>query len=167
MAGDKVEKIALGLPLPPSLGKRRIAIDMAPGDILHASPPPLLAHAAEAAPAGWRPSIDKLLRRDPHIRTFGSLAWQYLTGLPYVTESSDLDLLWDLPPKAELESLLVDVAMIAKQAPMRIDGEIVGPAGGVNWIELRAGGAGDVLVKGQDGVRMMTRAAFLADRLAS
>ncbi len=167
MAGDKAGRIALGLPLPPSHGKRRIAITMAPVDILHASPPPLLVHAAEAAPADWRSCIDKLLRRDPRTRTFGSLAWQHLTGLPYLTESSDLDLLWDLPAKADLDSLLVDIATIATQAPMRIDGEFVGAAGGVNWAELRADGAADVLVKASSGVRVMTRAAFLADGQAS
>ena len=159
--------IPLGLPLPPAHGKRRIAVGLARDALLSARRPPLLAHAAKVAPTHWRDCIDDLVRLDPRTRTFGSLAWQYRTKLDYVTETSDLDLLWDMPASDDLVSLLAGVAAIAATAPMRIDGEIIGAAGGVNWAELEAEGSGDVLVKASDSVRMMARAAFLARGSAS
>jgi phosphoribosyl-dephospho-CoA transferase len=72
-----------------------------------------------------------------------------------------------MPASDDLVSLLAGVAAIAASAPMRIDGEIVGAAGGVNWAELEAEGSGDILVKASDGMRMMARAAFLAGGSAS
>jgi phosphoribosyl-dephospho-CoA transferase len=166
LCGDAAGAVTLGLPLPPAHGKRRIALAMAGTDILRVGPPPLLAEAAVAAPSQWRASIDALVRLDPLTRVFGGLAWQHLTGLPYVTESSDLDLLWDLPRANRLDILLAGIAAIARHAPMKIDGEILGTAGGVNWHELHAAGAGDILVKGPHDVRMMARAVFLAGEQA-
>lgn len=155
---DVVGMIPLGLPLPPSHGKRRIAVSLAAADIVASAPPPLLADAAAAAPAHWRETIDQLLQLLPETRTFGSLAWQHLTGLPYLTERSDLDLLWPLS-SATLPS---DIAGIAKQAPMRLDGEITGPAGGVQWRELTGADEDEVIVKSTTGVTNTTRAAFLS-----
>lgn len=154
--------VPLGLPLPPSHGKRRIAVSLAAVDIVASALPPLLIDAAAAAPAAWRVTIDKLATLLPETRTYGSLAWQHLTGLPYLSDSSDLDLLWPLSSVKVPASLLSDIAGIAKQAPMRLDGEITGPTGGVQWRELIGTDEDEVLVKGSAGVTATTRAAFLA-----
>ncbi|MCP3381264.1 malonate decarboxylase holo-[acyl-carrier-protein] synthase [Bradyrhizobium sp. CCGUVB4N] len=159
---DVAGMIPLGLPLPPSHGKRRIAVSLAAADIVASAPPPLLADAAAAAPAHWRTTIDLLLQLLPETRTFGSLAWQHLTGLSYLTESSDLDLLWPLSSEMQAKTLPSAIAGIAKQAPMRLDGEITGPAGGVQWRELTGTDEDEVLVKSPTGVASMARAAFLA-----
>ena len=159
---DTAGLVPLGLPLPPSHGKRRIAVSLATADIIASAPPPLLADAAAAAPAVWHATIEKLLQLLPETRTYGSLAWQHLTGLPYLSDSSDLDLLWPLSAAKQAGSLLSDIARIAKQAPMRLDGEITGPTGGVQWRELTGTDADEVLVKGPAGVTTTTRAAFLA-----
>ena len=107
-----------------------------------------------------RPAIDELVRLDPQTRVFGSLAWSHLIGFADLGEGSDVDLLWDLPAPADLGRLLAGIAVVDRHAPMRIDGEILVPAGGVNWRELLAGG--EVLVKGRAGVRMMSRPDYLA-----
>ncbi|MGY4403697.1 malonate decarboxylase holo-[acyl-carrier-protein] synthase [Bradyrhizobium sp. USDA 3315] len=159
---DAAGTIPLGLPLPPSHGKRRIAVSLAAVDIVTSAPPPLLADAAVAAPAAWHVTIEKLLKLLPETRTYGSLVWQHLTGLPYLSDSSDLDLLWPLSSVKQSESLLSDIARIAKKAPMRLDGEITGPAGGVQWRELTGADTDEVLVKGPAGVTTTTRAAFIA-----
>ncbi|TWB02382.1 malonate decarboxylase holo-[acyl-carrier-protein] synthase [Bradyrhizobium stylosanthis] len=159
---DTAGLVPLGLPLPPSHGKRRIAVSLAATDIVASAPPPLLANAASAAPAAWRETIDKLLQLLPETRTYGSLAWQHLTGLPYLSPSSDLDLLWPLSSAEQVGTLLSGIARIAKQAPMRLDGEITGPTGGVQWRELTGTDEDEVLVKGEGGVTTTTRAAFLA-----
>ena len=159
---DVAGMIPLGLPLPPSHGKRRIAVSLALTDIVASAPPPRLADAAAAAPAHWRATIDLLLQLLPETRTFGSLAWQHLTGLRYLTDGSDLDLLWTLSSAEQARVLPPEIAEIARQAPMRLDGEIVGPAGGVQWRELTGTDEDEVLVKGPTGVTSATRATFLA-----
>lgn len=166
--GDRAEAhlIPLGLPLPPSHGKRRIAITRARDDLTHIAPPPLLAEARAAAPVAWQPVIDRLLALSPAVRTFGSLAWQHLTGLSYLTPQSDLDLLWQLPAGRAIDDLAPAIAAIAATASMRLDGEIVGDAGAVNWRELLPGGDHQVLLKGMHEVRMTTRTAFLAGSIA-
>jgi phosphoribosyl-dephospho-CoA transferase len=157
--GDEAGAIPLGLPLPPHRGKHRIGVTLPPRAILRSGPPPLLREAAASAPPGWRAVLAELVGLDPQVRVFGSLAWQHLTGLPYVIEGSDIDLLWRLPPAACIDRLLTGIDAIERRAPMRIDGEILGPLGGVNWREMRSGG--DVMVKSGRGVRLMAhRDAF-------
>lgn len=163
---DAAGMIPLGLPLPPSHGKRRIAFALAPSDIIASAPPPSLADTAAAAPERWQETIGLLLQLLPETRTFGSLAWQHLTGLPYLSDSSDLDLLWPLSSARHADTLPSDIGRIAKQAPMRLDGEIVDRAGGVQWRELIGADDDDVLVKGPAGVINTTRAAFLSGSLS-
>jgi malonate decarboxylase holo-[acyl-carrier-protein] synthase len=162
---DPAGMIPLGLPLPPSHGKQRIAVALAPSEILEHKQPPLLADAAATAPPNWRQTIDRLLHLCPETRTFGSLAWQHLTGLPYVSDDSDLDLLWPVWATRQASTLPSDIAEIASQAPMRLDGEIICAAGGVQWRELTGEDADEVLVKGPDAVHSMTRASVLSGTL--
>lgn len=159
---DPAGKIPLGLPLPPSHGKRRIAVALDAGEIIEQKPPPLLSDAAASAPPAWQDTIDRLVRLYPQIRTFGSLAWQHLTGLSYLSDHSDLDLLWRVAATKQASTLPSDIADIARQAPMRLDGEIICAAGGVQWRELTGADADEVLVKRQSDVHSMTRAAFLS-----
>ncbi|MGJ4942017.1 malonate decarboxylase holo-[acyl-carrier-protein] synthase [Bradyrhizobium sp. HKCCYLS1011] len=162
---DTAGTIPLGLPLPPAHGKRRIAIALAASEIIEHKPPPLLAEAAAAAPSAWRATIDRLLELCPETRTFGSLAWQYLTGLPYLSQGSDLDLLWPVSALMQANTLPSRIAEIAQHAPMRLDGEIVAAAGGVQWRELAGDDGDEVLVKAPTVVHTMTKAAFLGGLL--
>ncbi|WP_413990972.1 malonate decarboxylase holo-[acyl-carrier-protein] synthase [Labrys okinawensis] len=159
--GDPADTIPLGLPLPPAQGKQRIAVGLKPRDIVGSARPPLLRDAAGAAPAAWQASIAALLRLAPSSRCFGSLAWQHLTGLAYISDSSDLDLLWDLPEGDGLDPLLDGIAAIERRAPMRIDGEILAGARGANWRELRQEGE-EILVKSCSKAHLISRAQFLA-----
>ncbi|WP_315705863.1 MULTISPECIES: malonate decarboxylase holo-[acyl-carrier-protein] synthase [unclassified Bradyrhizobium] len=159
---DSAGAIPLGLPLPPSHGKRRIAVTLEAREIIEREPPPLLADAAATAPPAWRETIDRLLRLCPQTRTFGSLAWQHLTGLRYLTASSDLDLIWPLYSAQQASTLPADIANIARNAPIRLDGEITCPVGDVQWRELMCEDTDEVLVKRLNGVHGMTKAAFLS-----
>lgn len=160
--GDAPDRVPLGLPLPPSAGKRRIALSVARNQISTVAPPVLLADAAGSAPSHWRPTLAQLLRLDPQTRTFGSLAWAQLTGLGYLSTTSDLDLLWELPAPDAAVPLLEAIAGIAREAPMRIDGEVLGPTGGVQWRELLDSKDGEVLLKTATAVRAIGRAEFLS-----
>ncbi|RZF61114.1 malonate decarboxylase holo-[acyl-carrier-protein] synthase [Sphingomonas populi] len=161
LCDDKAGFVPLGLPLPPSLGKRRLAFAVPPDAILSDGPPPLLADAAEQAPMEWRQTIAKIVALDPETRCFGSLAWMHLTGLAYLSLTSDLDLLWHVAD-ADDTARLAPILEVDITAPMRLDGEFITPSGyAIQWREWMSE-ASEVLVKTTDGNRMLTRAAVFA-----
>lgn len=158
---DALGMVPLGLPLPPTPEKRRLALRLAPGDLVDSAPPPLLADARVAAPDAWRNTVEALLALDAEVRCFGGLAWRHLTGLAYLTAESDLDLLWRVNTAEAADGLADRIAEIAERAPMRIDGEFVTPAGvGVQWREWRSA-ARELVAKGRDGVRVADRTELL------
>lgn len=160
--GGPAGRVALGLSLPSSAGRRRIGLDLAPEALSNPQPPPLLSGAAWSAPAAWGATIAQLLVLDAEVRVLGGLAWQALTGLDYLGPGAELDLLWPLPPAAAVEALLAEIAAAEAKAPMRLDGEIVRQDGAAaDWREL-ASGCGEVLVKRLDGVTRESRLRFLA-----
>ncbi len=159
---DMAGLVPLGLPLPPSLGKQRLAITVPPDTILSDAPPPLLAEAKRTAPAAWRDTIAALVALDPETRCFGSLAWAYLTGLPYLSETSDLDVIWQVANGDDAARLAAVLVRIDAEAPMRLDGEIVTPTGlAVQWREF-ASDAPEMLVKAADANRVIARAELFA-----
>ena len=139
--------LALGLPLPPSHGKRRLALGLPRDALVSCAPPPLLREAMGAAPLAWQPTLERLIALSADVRVYGSLAWQFLTGLDYLTARSDLYMLLPMPRPAEALRLIAGLAALEQAAPMRLDGELVRSDGaGVNWRELHEGAA-EVLVK--------------------
>ncbi|MDB5365303.1 MAG: mdcG [Rhodospirillales bacterium] len=159
---DEPGLVPVGLPLPPDAGKKRLAFSFAAGAIGRVAPPPFLADAAWSAPASWRTCSDRLLRADAQVRVYGSLAWQHLTGLPYLAAGSDLDLLWRWRDAATTQALLAELRAIERVAPMRIDGELIAADDtAVHWRELLSG-ADDVLGKRSDRIVSVRRDAFLA-----
>ena len=159
--------IALGLPLPPFAGKRRLSFLMQQRDIVKEAPPPELKDTFAVAPQPWRPTLfrvaDLASRLGLQSRVFGSLAWQTLTGLNYLSVGSDLDLLLSRPRRSDLGQLTDALSAIEAAAPMRLDGEIMRDDGaGVNWRELHAG-AREVLVKTTDGLVLLRANAFLSE----
>jgi phosphoribosyl-dephospho-CoA transferase len=164
-APEETDGVALGIPLPPFAGKRRIALLMQPHDILSTAPPPWLSDAVRVAPDPWVPTLQKLTNmaalHQVDARVFGSLAWRLLTGLNYLTASSDLDVLLTLPRAAEFAQLNRELAAIDRAAPMRLDGEWVRDDGAaVNWRELDAGGR-MVLAKTIRDVRLLDASDFV------
>ncbi|HVO88469.1 MAG TPA: malonate decarboxylase holo-[acyl-carrier-protein] synthase, partial [Casimicrobiaceae bacterium] len=95
------------------------------------------------------------------LRAYGSLAWQALSGLSYVNESSDLDVLAFASDTPALQCALLALRHAETIAPMRVDGEIVFPGGNaVAWREWAAASA-RVLVKHVRGVALCSRASLL------
>ena len=162
LCDDGAGLVPLGLPLPPSLGKQRLALAVPPDAILSDAPPPLLAEAGRAAPAAWHPTTAALVALDPDTRCFGSLAWAHLTGLPYLSETSDLDLVWQVARADDATELVAALERIGTDSPMRLDGEIVTPTGfAVQWREY-ASDATELLAKAADGNRMIGRGEMFA-----
>lgn len=154
--------VPLGISLPPSSKMRRIAVQVPAVAICSVSPPPRLADLVSSAPLAWHATIDRLLELDADARAYGSLAWQHATGLGYLSATSDLDLLWRCTAGSACEALLTGIAAIERQAPMRIDGEVMAADGGaVHWRELQSGVA-EVLVKRLDDVVVLPRRTFMS-----
>lgn len=147
--GEDVTRIPAGFPLPPSLGKRRIGFALSPAGVTH-RPSVTLAEARRAAPAAWHPTIDALIAHGAVHglvpRVFGGLLWQSLTGLPYLTATSDLDLLWPCPDAID-RAFLDGLGRIEAEASMRLDGELLLADGfDVNWREIHVAGPGDTVL---------------------
>jgi len=158
--------IPLGIPLPPSAGKRRVPIVVQPEDILAIHEPGTLASARGQAPEQWQRIIDlmQVFAADHHVelQVFGSLAWQSLTGLQYLSETSDIDVLLRIHLAADIDLLSSEISRIDNASPSRIDGEFVRPDGlGVNWREFLSDPM-DVLVKSMEGVTLFDRKRFVA-----
>jgi phosphoribosyl-dephospho-CoA transferase len=100
-------------------------------------------------------------------RVFGSLALAVVTGLDYLTDRSDLDLLLQVNRDTDLSRLTADLARIEAAAPMRLDGELIRHDGvAANWRELHAGPR-EVLVKTVSDVALLDAQLFLSEGMPS
>ena len=167
-AGDG-DPVALGLPLPPAMGKVRIALTAPRALVRAAEPLPTLASVAAKRGADARPSLLRVLHDTLEFgidaRVFGAWAWQALTGLGYVTASSDVDLHVRPRDRAALRIVLARAAAWDAWLDRRLDLEIALPGDEtVAWREWSSvSGATDrVLVKGSSHVALRTRAELLA-----
>ena len=150
-----VGTISTGLALPPAQGKRRIGLIVAMQDIVRHTPPLRFFDAIAHAPAGWQPALAELEAAATDInlelRVFGSLAWQALSGLNYMTPQSDIDLLWHPLSHAQLQQGIALLARWEQTSGLRADGEMLfGGSSAVSWREwstLKYDGDQRVLVK--------------------
>jgi len=149
------DNIAVGLALPPVQGKRRIALSLVAHDIARYTQPLLLADAIAHAPAAWQPALSELdaaaMDIDIELRVFGSLAWQALSGIQYLTPQSDIDLLWHPLSNSQLQQGIALLARWEQSSGLRADGEVLfGGSSAVSWREwatLKSGDDQRVLVK--------------------
>lgn len=171
-AATPADPLHLGVPLPPAEGKQRLAVRAAAADIRRIAPPPALEQSIAGAPAAWRPALVALAHRahalDLVPRVFGAFCWQTLTGLAYVHETSDLDLLWEIDSAAQVDAIVGMLDDWERRHRRRADGELRLPDGrAVSWREY-AGGAPRLLVKTEDDARLVARAdLFAAQQVAA
>jgi phosphoribosyl-dephospho-CoA transferase len=151
----QTDKISVGLAIPPAQGKRRIALSVAAHDIARYTLPLRLADTIAHAPAEWQPALaeldDAAMDIGLELHVFGSLAWQALSGLPYLTLQSDIDLLWHPQSHAQLQQGIALLARWEQDHGLRADGEVLfGSNSAVCWREwatLKSGEDQRVLVK--------------------
>jgi phosphoribosyl-dephospho-CoA transferase len=161
------EEVCLGIPLPPDplTGiKRRVALRARHSEVAKVSPPLPLFSCLPAA-GQWQAGLGALTGHaaDLHLRTYGSLAMQALTGLPCFTPNSDIDILFTPGGAAQLQQGLELLAHFATRLPL--DGEIVFPgACAVSWKEWLSATAtrSRVLVKEMTRVHLADPAELLA-----
>jgi phosphoribosyl-dephospho-CoA transferase len=171
VASDPAAALPAGLPLPPMYGKRRLAFNLASDSGVVALSPVLLRDAAQTAPPAWQPIIGALLQLADTSglkpRVFGALLWQYATGLPYLRDGSDLDLLWSVSDEDTTTALVEGLARLDRTGPIRLDGELIFADGAaVNWREFGNGNT-DLLIKNMDGVQIRSRSSLFRMRSPS
>ncbi|NRR30798.1 malonate decarboxylase holo-[acyl-carrier-protein] synthase [Oxalobacteraceae bacterium] len=162
-----VDEVCLGVALPPdaSGNKARIGLRARLSHIAHTTPPLSIAAAVSAAPSGWVAALGTMAHSAtaPGFQIYGSLALQALTGLPYVHEHSDVDLLFRPASVTGLRAGLALMSNCAARIPL--DGEIIFPSGqAVAWREWRMAGAvnAKVMIKEQKSVRLAVPEELIA-----
>lgn len=165
-------EVAIGFALPPRPedgAKLRVACRVDLGDVQRRTRALPLVGALDAVPAAWRKGLAALERQAADaglgLAVYGSVALEALTGMPYVTAQSDIDLLLRPLNRKQLMTGLDLLALHAATLPL--DGEIVFPDGrAVAWKELRAAFASApgtrVLVKGLQRVALTAPDELLA-----
>ena len=97
---------------------------------------------------------------------FGSVAWEKVSGKPYRTDKSDLDLLCDVATLQDVRYVTEAFAAADLDLQFNIDGELRFPKDEcVNWREVVAALAHhdelEVLIKGEAGVYMSSLDSLL------
>lgn len=100
------------------------------------------------------------------LYVFGSVAWEKISGKPYRTEKSDLDLLCDVATIQDVRFVTASLAAADRELPFSIDGELRFPKDEcVNWREVVAAlehhDELEVLIKGETGVYMSSLDSLL------
>ena len=143
-------------------GRRVRASFCVPIRVVSRSEQPLsIAEVAPGLPPAMRETALRLARRANEIglplRVYGSAFWQHASGLPYLHESSDLDLLAQPRSAGDARRWLDALTEIDAISTIRIDGEIETPSGeAVAWREL-AGSGDKLLVKSDAGPALRSR----------
>lgn len=135
-----LDEVAVGLPLMPDANgrKRRIALVFNKTEITSVQDPLTLGEVLDAAAPAWRPALKNLhadcVDKQLVVQVYGALAWQALTGLAYLREHSDIDLLLRPDSPAQLAEGITLLSDFSTRLPL--DGEIIFPDGhAVAWRE--------------------------------
>jgi phosphoribosyl-dephospho-CoA transferase len=154
LSEDKSSVFA-GLALPPTPSKRRLAFCLPVSFLSKFSEPPFWQDCLSPT----SPDINAIVEPIQHAATvselslqaFGSYAWQHHTGLPYVTEQSDVDLLVPIDSKLRWRTFQRSMEGVSQSFP-KIDLEIViNRNASFNWWEFNATGK-RMLFKGNSSV---------------
>ncbi len=155
------DTLATGLPAPSRFRRRRLAVAVAPRDVLFLDEFPNADAVTRLLPRGlataWRSLVAALAASDCAVRVYGGYGWQALTRLAYVHATSDLDLLLPVSSSAQADEVADALASQAWDGP-RLDGELLFPDGAAvawrEWGDHRQGRVAQVLVKRLRGVAL-------------
>jgi len=138
--------IALRVTLPASRWLATMRFTVGRGAIARTEPPVPLVEVVHAAPPAWHRALFDLHRAASEagvpLSVTGPLAWQHITGEPYVTDRSSVDLLLRPHTRLQLEQV---IALLRARA----DGDRPRLGDAVAWRDL-ASGRRRVLAKGMD-----------------
>lgn len=146
--------IALCVTLPASRWLASIRFTVGRGAITRMEPPLPFAEVIPCSPPDWHRPLFDLNRAAAAagvpLSVTGPLAWQHLTGEPYVTDRSPVDLLVRPRTRLQLEKVIALLRVREDGKGPRLDGEVLlGWSDAVAWRDL-ASGRRRVLAKGMD-----------------
>jgi phosphoribosyl-dephospho-CoA transferase len=100
---------------------------------------------------------------------YGSLLWLTVSGCEYITDMSDLDVLFVCYESSNMKLLLDSLTLLDKSRP-QVDGEILAPSGWASaWREVAAactsGGQSRVLAKSGYEARLITLDEFFKGKV--
>jgi len=155
------DALAAGLPAPTRFRRRRLALAVAPRDVVFLDEFPPAAAVTRLLPrtcsAAWRALVAALAMAGCRARVYGGFGWQALTRLAYVHADSDLDLLLPVSAPAHADAVVQVLAAAAWEGP-RLDGELLFPDGAAiawrEWRDYRQARVPQVLVKRLRGVAL-------------
>jgi len=161
--------LTLGLSAPARWGRCAIGVTASLRGVIRDGQFP---HAIElgprlpaAAQPGWALLCERLARLDVAARVYGSHGWQQLTGMDYVHDRSDIDLLLDVSTAAQADKASA-LLLAMDSEPLPIDGELVFEEGAAvawrEWLRFRSGRADRILVKRLAGATLEDAAAWAA-----
>lgn len=162
--------IQLGLAFVDNGVKHRAFIQARYQDVLRGDSPQELVNCldlfGEQEAMVLRRLADTLAEAGFPLYVFGSVAWEKISGKPYRTETSDLDLLCDVATIQDVRFVASALAAADRDLPFRIDGELRFPNDDcANWREvavaLEQQDPVDILVKGEAGVALCTLDSLL------
>jgi phosphoribosyl-dephospho-CoA transferase len=150
--------LALGLPLPHVWGRKRLRLDVREGELRAKGAFPAMADVAALLPlpvqTRWASLASVLGALGVGAEVYGSVGWQRLTGLAYLREGSDIDLLLQVATTMQADAAVAALHASGIESP-RLDGELVFPDGSAvawrEWAIWRAGLVEQVLIKRLDG----------------
>lgn len=156
------DSVAVGVPLTPACGKLRIALHVPRSAVAARLSPVRLADCRHAAPVRWGTLLDQLEALGDAMAiapgVCGSLLWQHLTGLTYLHDASDIDVLWRVTSLEQARAIAAALPAIEHRTGTRVDGEILSARGwGVHWRELGTQ-APEMLVKTCGSAQLCSRA---------
>ncbi|GLR27532.1 malonate decarboxylase holo-[acyl-carrier-protein] synthase [Limnobacter litoralis] len=159
--------LQVGLAEPYSWGKRRLAFSVPRQEIARHECPPDIAEVIQklklADAALWQSLDRSFTALGLTLRVFGSAALQSLTGLQCMHADSDLDLLVQPETRDQADAALTVMSSFVRQNPqLRLDGEIVNPAGQGASIREWLKRPDTLLVKSIDRVELIAQAEFNA-----
>lgn len=155
--GTDAAGIHCGIPLPPEQGKKRLAFTVGRDAVRACLPLPRLTACLNQLPEDRRRGLSGLRELDPEV--FGSLAWQYLTGRPYVCANSDVDLLFRVSNLAALQRLLAQLNRL-RLVPCDIE-IMLWDGRAFAWREL-SGASASILVKTDHAVTLQAKRLLIA-----
>ncbi len=169
---DAGTHITVGLTLPPPATRTRVSLVVPSTAILRQSGPLALAQAHDAVDGRCKELVQRVLDicEDANVApcVYGSALWQTVSNRTYMTDTSDLDVLFVCNETSHTHRLL-DALETCDGSKPRLDGELVAPSGwAAAWREVSAagmaGGMGTVLAKSTYDVRLLRLEEFFGQK---
>ena len=164
-AGDPAG-VPLSVTLPAARWLATIRFTVGRKGIARTAPPLSLTEAIPGAPPEWRAPLASLDRAAAGVKVplfvVGALAWQHLTGEPYLNSRSAVELLFRPRTRQQLDGILSILRVREDGDGPRLAGEVVlGWHDAVAWRDL-ALGRRRVLVRGAEHESVMDVERLLA-----